>query len=274
MRPVAYPRRVAGLLLRFAIWIAPHDTLDWGHGMLSELNHVQGDLAALIWAMGGAGVLAKHTLLSVILPGSNRHTLSSAGGLFAKEGSMRRTTLAAIGVCAVSSFLFFLVPVFRQAFQVSLVQWHDLLHVQLVLDNQRSDPGLEALARKAEQNHDAEGLAVVAVRYGNDSESARVAEESDRLDPGLTWVYAVAAVLRPALSAIDRWVPELERWDPQNGLPYFIVAEKIAIDRVDRKMYVIFVKSPRTEPEVRLEEVWSRQSLLRFHLLESRFRAN
>ena len=59
--PVAYPRWVAGLLLRFAIWIAPHDTLDWGHGMLSELDHVQGDWAALIWAMGGAGVLAKHT---------------------------------------------------------------------------------------------------------------------------------------------------------------------------------------------------------------------
>jgi hypothetical protein len=235
MMPVAYPRRVAGLLLRFAIWIAPHDTLDWGHGMLSELNHVRGDWAALIWALGGMGVLAKHTLLSVILPGSNRHTVSSAGGLFAKEGSMRKTTLAAIGVCAVSSFLFFLAPVFRQAFQVSLVQWQDLVHVQIVPDKQGSDSGLEALARKAEQIHDAEGLAFVAVRHGNDSESGRLAEESVRLDPSLTWVYAVVAVLHPGLSAIDRWVPELERWDPQNGLPYFIVAGKIDIDQVDRK---------------------------------------
>jgi hypothetical protein len=235
MMPVAYPRRVAGLLLRFAIWIAPHDTLDWGHGMLSELNHVEGDWAALIWAMGGAGVLAKHTLLSVILPGSNRHTVSSAGELFAKEGFMRKTTLAAIGVCTVASFLFFLAPKFRQAFQVSLVQWHDLLHVHLVLDNQRSDPVLEALARKAEKNHDAEGLAFVAVRHGNDSLSARLAEEAVRLDPSLTWVYAVVAVQHPELSEIDRWVPELERWDPQNGLPYFIVAEKIDIDYVDHQ---------------------------------------
>jgi len=53
MIPVAYPRRIAALLLRFAIWIAPHDTLDWGRGMLSELNHVQGNWAALIWAVGG-----------------------------------------------------------------------------------------------------------------------------------------------------------------------------------------------------------------------------
>jgi hypothetical protein len=180
--PIAYPRRVAGLLLRFAIWIAPHDTLDWGYGMLSELDHVQGDWAALIWAMGGAGVLAKHTLLSVILPGSNRHTVSSAGELFAKESSMRKTTLAIIGVCAVASFLFFLAPVFRQAFQVSLVQWHDLVYVHKVLDNQASDPGLEALAKKAKQNHDAEGLSFVAMRHGNDSESARLAEESVRLD--------------------------------------------------------------------------------------------
>jgi hypothetical protein len=235
MMPVDYPRRVAGLLLRFAIWIAPHDTLDWGYGMLSELNHVQGDWAALIWAMGGARVLAKHVLLSVILPGRNRHTVSSAGELFAKEGSMRKTTLAIIGVCAVASFLFFLAPVFRQTLQVSLVQWHDLLHVHLVLDNQASDPGLEELARKAEQNHDAEGLAFVAVRDGNDSESARLAEEAVHLDPSLTWVYAVVAVLHPGLSEIDRWVPELERWDPQNGLPYFIVAEKIDLDQVDRK---------------------------------------
>ena len=78
MMPVAYPRRVATLLLRFAIWIAPHDTLDWGHGMLSELNHVHGSWAALIWAMGGAGVLAKHAVLAVVLPGSNRRTASWA----------------------------------------------------------------------------------------------------------------------------------------------------------------------------------------------------
>ena len=77
MMPLAYPRRVAALLLRFAIWIAPHDTLDWGHGMLSELNHVQGSWAALIWATGSAGVLAKHALLSVLIPGGSRQTVPS-----------------------------------------------------------------------------------------------------------------------------------------------------------------------------------------------------
>jgi len=86
MMRVAYPRRVATLLLRFAIWIAPHDTLDWGNGMLNELNHVQGSWAAVIWAMGGAAVLAKHAVLAMILPGRHCRTVSSAGELFAKEG--------------------------------------------------------------------------------------------------------------------------------------------------------------------------------------------
>jgi hypothetical protein len=235
MMRVAYPRRVATLLLRFAIWIAPHDTLDWGNGMLSELNHVQGSWAAVIWAMGGAAVLAKHAVLAMILPGRHRRTVSSAGELFTKEGPMRKTTLAAIGACAVASLLFFLAPVFRQAFHVSLAQWHDVLHIRLTLGYQESDPQLEALARKAEQNHDAEGLAFAAIRHWHESESARLADEAVHLDPKLTWVYAVVAVQHPGLSEIDRWVPELEQWDSQNALPHFIVAEKIDIDQVVRE---------------------------------------
>jgi len=235
MMRVAYPRRVATLLLRFAIWIAPHDTLDWGNGMLSELNHVQGSWAAVIWAMGGAAVLAKHAVLAVILPGRHRRTVSSAGELFAKEGPMRKTTLAAIVACTVASLLFFLAPVFRQAFHVSLAQWHDVLHIRRPLDYQESDPELEGLARKADQNHDAEGLAFAAIRHWNESESARLANEAVHLDPKLTWIYAVIAVQHSSLSEIDRWVPELEQWDSQNALPHFIVAEKIDIDQVVRE---------------------------------------
>jgi hypothetical protein len=237
MMPVAYSRRIAALILRFAIWIAPHDTLDWGRGMLSELNHVQGNWAALIWAVGGAGVLAKHALLSVILPGSHRRTLSSASALFSHEGPMRKTTLAAIGVCTVGSLLFFLAPIFRQAFHVSLAQWHNVIHFKSVFDAQEPDPDpeLETLARKAEKNHDAEGLAFLAARTTNQSESARLAEKAVHLDPKLTWIYAVVAVQYPSLPEINQWVPLLQQWDPENALPNFIVAEKIDIDLVVRE---------------------------------------
>ncbi|MGH9743660.1 MAG: hypothetical protein ACRD51_15050, partial [Candidatus Acidiferrum sp.] len=66
MMPLAFPRRAAFFLLRLAISIVPHDMLDWGHGMLSELTHVEGNWSALLWSLGGAGVLAKHAVLSAI----------------------------------------------------------------------------------------------------------------------------------------------------------------------------------------------------------------
>ena len=236
MMPVAFPRSLAILLLRFAIWIAPHDTLDWGRGMLSELNHVQGNWSALLWAVGGSGVLAKHAMLAVILPGSHRRTVSSASELFDKEIPMRKATLTAIGACIAASLLFFLAPVFRQAFQVSLAQWHDVLHVDLRWSSHGPDPELLALAKKAEQNHDAEAIAFVAVRsanQGNQSESGRLADEAVHLDSNLTWVYAVAGTPCPTSAEIDRWVPALQQWDPQNALPHLIVAEKIDCDEVD-----------------------------------------
>jgi len=235
MIPAAFPRSVAIALLRFAIWIAPHDSHDWGHAMLNELNHVEGNWSALIWSLGGAGVLAKHAVLAFIFPGTHRRTVTTASELFDKEGPMRKTTVAAICACVVASLLFFLLPVFRQAFRVSLAQWHDVLHVGLTLGYLDSDPELDALTKKAEQNHDAEALAFVAVRARNQAESARLADEAVHLDPKLTWIYAVVAVSWPSLPEIDRWVLALEAWDPQNALPHFIVAEKIDIDQVIRE---------------------------------------
>ncbi len=232
-----YPRRVASLLLRFAIYISPDDTLSWGHGMLNELDHVEGRWSALLWAIGGAGVLAKHAMLAIISPNSHRSTVSSASELFPNEGSMRKTTLFVVCACIVASLLFFLAPVFRQAFHVSLAQWHDVIHVQSMFDRQRqdSDPELEAIARKAENNLDAEGLAFVAARTTDQSESARLAEKAVHLEPNLTWIYAVVAVNNPSLPEIDEWVPILQQSDPQNALPSFIVAEKIDIEEVLRK---------------------------------------
>jgi hypothetical protein len=235
MIPIAYPRRVATLLLRFAIWIAPHDTHDWGLGMLSELHHVEGNWAALIWALGGAGVLAKHAMLAVVLRGSHGRTVSSANELFAKELPMRKTSLAAIGACLVASLLFFLAPVFRQAFRVSLAQWHDVLHVRSPFGEQQSDAAFEALARKAQQSRDPEALAFAALRFSNQTDNTRLAEEAVRLDPNLTWIYAVVAVQCPWRSEMDSWIPELEKWDSQNALPYLITAQNIDVDELVRR---------------------------------------
>jgi hypothetical protein len=235
MIPLEFPRRLATLLLRFAIWIAPHDTHDWGHGMLSELNHVPGNWAALIWSLGGAGVLAKHAILAVILPSSHRRTVSTASELFDKEGPMRKTTLTVIASCVLASLLLFLAPTFRQAFQVSLAQWHDIFHVRSPFSEQQSDAALKALARKAEQDHDAEALAFAAVRLSSQADNTRLAAEAVRLDPNLTWIYAIIAVQCPWRPEIDSWIPQLEKWDSQNALPYLIEAEKIDIDQIKNR---------------------------------------
>jgi hypothetical protein len=231
--PKEYPRRVANLLLRSAVWIAPHDMFEWGQAMLSELSYVKGDWAALIWAIGGAGFLAKHAFLFFFIPGGRRRNVSFTEGIFVKEGPMRKIPLAAVGACALASLLFFLVPAFRQAFRVSLASWDSVVHV--MSPNQQPNPELKVLARRAEQNHDAEGLAFVAVRHSDTGESARLAEEAVHLDPKLTWVYAVIAVRQSDLPQMDEWVSELEQWDPQNALPHFINAERIDIDQVIRE---------------------------------------
>jgi hypothetical protein len=147
---------------------------------------------------------------------------------------LSKTTLAAVSGCVVASLLFFLAPAFRQGFQASLMQWRGL-ETSTDLENCRPSPELEAVARLAEQDHDAEGLAFVAMHHPCESESARLADEAVQIDSKLTWVYAVVTVCHPTFSQIERWVPKLEQFDPKNALPYFTVAEAIDINQVLQK---------------------------------------
>jgi hypothetical protein len=251
MIPAAAPRTIAIALLRFAIWVAPHDTLDWGHAMLNELNHVEGNWSALIWALGGAGVLAKHAMLALILPGTHRRTVSTASELFEKEGPMRKPALAIIASCVVASLLFFVAPVFRQAFQVSLAQWHDVLHVKSRFNYGESDPALDALAKKAEQNRDAEALAFVAARHPNEVQRIRLADEAVHLDPNFTWVYAINGALGLSSSGTER-LSTLKQWDPQNALPHLFAAQKIGVTVTHSKEFPLgkVEESPSWEKEM------------------------
>jgi hypothetical protein len=47
--------------------------------VLGELHHVEGDWAALAWAVGGAGILVKHAFLSLIIPGHANQIATSGG---------------------------------------------------------------------------------------------------------------------------------------------------------------------------------------------------
>jgi len=66
---VATPlRQAASVLLESAIRIAPPEAREWGEAMRGELDYVEGSWAAASWALGGASVMAKHALMSLLVP--------------------------------------------------------------------------------------------------------------------------------------------------------------------------------------------------------------
>jgi hypothetical protein len=216
-------RHAATVLLEYAIRLAPPDARDWGRAMAGELNHVEGQWAATMWALGGASVLVKHALASLLIPGRTGQNMVPDGGLFAKSASLRKAAMVIGGVCALTAILFLAAPPFRQAFGVALRPW---FHIHQ-LATRNVQPGFEALARRAEVRHDAEGLAFCAVRIQDPHESARMAEEAVRLDPSLLWIYAIVAMRNPELSETHAWVDQLEQGDSQNALFHLIMAESI-----------------------------------------------
>ncbi|HEV2233249.1 MAG TPA: hypothetical protein VGV68_07580 [Terriglobia bacterium] len=235
MMLATYLRQAATMLMESAIRIAPPESRDWGQAMQGELYHVEGHWAALMWALGGASVLAKSALAALFIPGQPGEAIPSGAGLFAKDVPISRAALAIGGACVLAALLFFAAPPFRQALHVSLRPWYSTFRG--TYDN--FQPDVEALARQADRKHDAEGLAFCAMRLQNSPQSARLAEEAIRLDPSLLWVYAMVAVRHPGLPEISQWVPTLEGWDPQNALFPLITAESIDLihaNREDEKM--------------------------------------
>jgi succinate dehydrogenase/fumarate reductase cytochrome b subunit len=113
-------RHVATVLLESATRFAPADTREWGRAMHGELRYVDGCWAVLMWVLGGASVMAKHALVSILLPGRYGQGLTPDGGLFAKNVSRRKAALVASGVCVLGALLFLAGPPFRQGMQVAL----------------------------------------------------------------------------------------------------------------------------------------------------------
>ena len=223
-------RQAAAALLEYAIRMAPPDARAWGQAMRAELTYVEGHWAALLWALGGASVMAKHALMSLIFLGRRRRFITPDGGLFTRNVSLRKAVLVTAAGLIVAALLFFAAPPFRQALRVSLSAWNELFHVTA----QNGQPQLQALSKEAETRRDPEGLVFAAARLSNARESARLAEEAVQLDPHFIWAYAVVAVRHPQLAEIREWVPKLQCWDRENALFHLITAESIEIDLANK----------------------------------------
>ncbi len=220
-------RQAATLLLDSSIRIAPPRTREWGHAIRGELCYVESSWAATMWALGGAGFMAKQALIAFLVP-ARRDGVTPGDELFAKNVSLRKVALLAGAACALAALLFFAAPPFRQAFRVALGSWRAVFQTSPA----NSQPELEALARQAEAERDPEGLAFCAVRLQNSRESARLAKQAVQLDANLLWVYAIAGLRHPEVPEASAWAEKLARWDPDNALPHLLAAESAARARL------------------------------------------
>ena len=76
-------RRAAFGILRGVVRLAPAGSRRWGTAMLSELGHVDGDLAALRWALGGGTAVCRHALLHTLTRAHRLRALALGGALLA-----------------------------------------------------------------------------------------------------------------------------------------------------------------------------------------------
>ena len=222
-------RQAANLVLDTAIRLAPPDVREWGQAMRGELDYVEGSWASLGWAAGGVTVLAKETLISMLIP-DLRRSAPLGPGLFARRVSLRKVALIAGALYAVCALIFFTAPPFRQGLRVSLAAWNQLLHV----NGWDGQPQLEALRKRAEAMRDPEGLAFVSVRIHDGAESARLAQEAAGLDPRLAWIYGAVAVRHPERPEVAQWIVLLEAQEPSNALLPLIAAASLDVAQVKR----------------------------------------
>jgi len=89
-------RRWAFRLLRTAVRLAPVESRRWAEAMLAELDHVEGGLPALQWALGSTTALCRHSL-------THMHPVPRAAGFMA----LRRGRLAIAGVVLLLAVLAF-----------------------------------------------------------------------------------------------------------------------------------------------------------------------
>lgn len=54
------PRNLAARLLAAVLRFAPPESREWASAMLAELDFIEGDWPALLWALGSAAAIARH----------------------------------------------------------------------------------------------------------------------------------------------------------------------------------------------------------------------
>lgn len=225
-------RKLASRLLSSMAALSPPDVRVWAEAMNSELHHVQGEWEALFWAMGGMRVLMISTLICWIRKKRRGIPVSSARFADLKDSPVRRLARF-LGWAAVAiSFLLLLAPSLRQGISTSVASLHS------ALDNgASSEQFMLKLGAEAREQHDAAGMAFVALHVQGSSDRNEMESEAVKLNPHLMWIYAMQSDPTFASAGIRDSIRRLEAWDPENAVPYLVEADLIFAEKCREHNY-------------------------------------
>lgn len=218
-------RTFARRILGFVVRVCPGETREWGAAMMAELNYVRGPLAAVRWAAGCAATLLRHSAVELVRRAINKPPTVEILPV-ALEGRMKKSTIIFILVFTAASFLFVLTPGFRHALQLSETTWRTVLFPQAG-ESDVSPRLLAQIEKQARKTHDAQALAFAALHDSDLPKSGMLAEQAVEWDPQLRWIYAGLVQRRFGTLIADRWIRSLQKWDPDNAVPYLLEARTI-----------------------------------------------
>lgn len=58
---MSFPRKLANRLLHLVLHVSPEESREWASAMLHELDFIEGDWAALFWALGGTTAIFRYS---------------------------------------------------------------------------------------------------------------------------------------------------------------------------------------------------------------------
>jgi hypothetical protein len=243
--------RIAHRVLRYAIRFYPAEQRAWGEAILAEADAITSLNTALSWTIGGLMVAFRVFLSHLVRRPFAKNEPALLGPAQAPPPLPWKMAL----VCLTISAGLLFVPELRQAFSVTFSISHEIL-------THRDDSARwEKIGRDAESKGDAAAMAMAAIHLADPRErhsegAMQLARQAVGKDPTLTWIYSFLAQQdkgspsRPADADLSH---ELQRWDPNNALPYLALAQEAAF-QYEHEPHAVDLASPAGSSDKYLSE--------------------
>src|SRR5262249_48998688 len=206
-------RRACHYLLDRSINLYSPEKQSWGRAASAEVHVMPSLFATVRWTLGALWLAFKAGLARLLARPSNL--------LLGGDSLLRFSWRSLSPLFLALSLAIFLLPQFREALRTTTSMWiagHPLPEL--------SASRFQSLQSLAERQHDAQTLAFLALRAHDKQNSSRLAEEAVAMDENLTWILAEFPIWdRDHLQIVLQRFERLERWDPDNALPFLLHAD-------------------------------------------------